>query len=352
MKIKHLLAYSLAASLFSSASFAQSVTTDPVGVVTQTILSGSDNFFGVPLKSQSDLVGSVGGVEEVAGQIVINIDGSAALETDSYADGFFLRFRDGSLQGQYFEVIGNSGNSLTIDSLGQDFSSVAVGDAFDVQRFWTLSTLFPVDSTPLTASIGTAAFQRRSVVILPDIAGDGVNRAPIRSFFFTASGGWVENTSGFPNSDDVIIHPDSFVIIRQPASLSDIDVSVAGAVDMAPLASFLSSRVDGSQDNFIAINRPVPVTLADSGIADGITPSLGNAAFQRRDTVFILDNDSRGFNRAGIRSFFVVGGEWRENVSGFPNSDEFELRPGATLLIRRTSTVDGSTSVVINQPNY
>jgi uncharacterized protein (TIGR02597 family) len=346
MKLFLTISSALVAASLSFTLHAQSVTTDPVGYVTVDLLSGSDTFVSVPFSQNFEFVGSVGSVSNINGDLAtISVSSSPNWSANEFSDFYFVRFRDGALEGQYFTVTSNTASELTIDFIGQDPNAIVNGDSFDIQPYWTLSTLFPPESTDLTASLGTLSFQRRSQVLYPDLTGSGINRSSSDVFFFT-NDGWFASRSGFPSADDVIIFPDTFIVIRQPSLLDDSSLTLSGTVDSFPKSSFVHSNSSSGQDNFYSLNKPVTYTLAESNLSDNLVSSLGNLSFQRRDVILVFDNSARSTNKSASRVFFHVDGDWRESVSGFPSANDFEIDTSSGIVIRRSATTDGSTAVV------
>jgi uncharacterized protein (TIGR02597 family) len=114
----------------------------------------------------------------------------------------------------------------------------------------------------------------------------------------------------------------------------------------------LGTLASGQQDNFIALSRPADVTLQASGFASGFVASSNNLAPNRRDELFVYDNSTAVQNRAPSRKFFMVGSNWIENVTGFPNANAVVLKPGDAIMIRKYAAAGGVTANAINPPNY
>lgn len=334
---------------------AQSAETDPVGYVTVDILAGSQTYVSVPLVRSPTLTTSLSGepTSNGSGDATIPFSGGS-FAVDSLAGTHFVRFTTGSREGRWYPIISNTGNSVTIDLNGDDLAGVTNADKFQINEFWTLSSLFPIGNTAIHESAGNLGFQRETEVSFPDQLSEGKNLSPSRIFFLKSTG-WVEAISGFPSADSVVLRPDSFIIIQHPADQTDTKLVISGSVDTELLTVQIDTSSTGEQDNYVSVPRPVAMSLAQLGLIDSgaFTASAGNLGFQRQDELHLYVNSEVSEKKSASRVFFAVGNEWREAVSGFPNvTNDLLIQPGDSFFIRKKATVDGATVFWQNTPSY
>lgn len=175
-------------------ALATDLASAPVGYVNLPILRASDTIVAVPLVSQIEYSGQIATVTPgAAGHFDLTLSRPPGFTADQFKTFYYLRVETGSRRGTYFTIAGNSPTTLTLESDGYDYTTLAPGDAVCIRRYWTLGTLFPVSaaespSNPLTASVGTLSARRRSQVILFDNTFQGINLPAGGVYFFTADG--------------------------------------------------------------------------------------------------------------------------------------------------------------------
>ena len=341
------------------------VTTAPVGFVTGTCLANSDTILNVPLAQAADFVGSISATPTINGSLatVVASGTSPGWTTNQFAllysgtpsyPTYYLKFTSGTLSGHYYTVTANDASSVTFDANGEAVTSATTGDQFSLTKYWTLGTLFPpsTSGTPIVQSASTLAFQRRTTVLLPNLSGTGFNLAPNQIFFLTSTG-WKKDASGFPDATNQVLFPDTYFIVRHPAAVTaPTTYTFTGSVNTDRAVTFLSTIKAGKQDNFVVLQRPVPVRLDQSGLSTGFVPSSNTLAFNRRDVLMVFDNSVAAINKAASKQFFMVGTSWVQDTSGFPNADAYTLDPTVGLIIRKYQTTTGTSAVWTNDPNF
>lgn len=327
-------------------------TTAPIGFNTVTCLPNSDTYCSVPFAQSWDFQGLVSGTPTVTGGTATLTPQSAVTwTTDQYASLYYVRMLTGTKAGMYFQITTNATGSVTVDLAGGDLAGVANGDSFAISKFWTLATLFPpATQTTIIASTNTLGSGRRTELLIPDLFSSGTNLAPTRKFFINA-GVWKEATTGFPVSDNFILVPDSYFIVRH----NNVNITVAttftasGIVELNPVSMPLATLSSGKQDNPTTTGRPVPVRLADLDLINtaSFVGSAGTLGNQRRDELFVYDNSSAIVNRSPSASYFynTATSNWRQATTGFPVADDVLIDPGVGILIRKYQTASGTSAV-------
>lgn len=353
--VRTLLAAFAAMGAIAATSFAQSVTTNPVGAFSMTLPRGSDTIVAVPFQNVATFTGAVSSASVSGTSLTLNVSSSPSWAANAYQGFYYVRFTSGVKNGMYYTVTSNTSGALTVNTAGDDVSGVVAGDTFKLFQHYTLNTLFPFnDATknPLTASLNTLATGRRSQVIIPDNNFEGINLPAQGTYYFTSTG-WIRAAAGNPVSNDVILYPDEFIIVRQPATVaSDVTVVFTGEVSTNALALPLATRTAGTRDNALALTRPVDVTLAASGLAAGFVESLNTLATGRRDQLIVFDNTQIGFNKSAARTYYRFGGNWIRAAAGNPNANAEVLSAGSGFIVRKFQTANAAVSVAQNTPNY
>jgi len=345
----------LAGSALAAATFLNAATTDPVGYVTIDVLAGSQTYVTVPLVPAATLSTALASDPAVNGVTDASLSfANAGVANNSLVGTHFIRFTSGTREGHWYPITANTSDSVTIDLNGDDLSGVAATDTFQVNEYWTLASLMPIGNAAIHESAGNLGFQRETEVSLPDQVSEGKNLSPTRIFFLKSTG-WVEAVSGFPSAGDVVLAPDSFVIIQHPADKANTKLVISGSVDTKALTVQINTSTTIEQDNYVSVPRPVSMSLGQLGLIESgaFTASIGNLGFQRADELYLYDNTQVSEKKSASRVFFVVGSEWREAVSGFPNvTNDIIIEPGDSFFIRKKATVNGATAFWKNNPSY
>ena len=357
----------LVASLFGAAAvFAQTTaTTTPVGYTVSACYPNADTIVGTPLRSQSEqLAGALAADPDIAsvpGSAVLTV--STTMTADALANTHYLKFTSGTDQGKFYSVTANTDTTVTIDLNGGATTALS-GDTFVVIKIWTLAELFdPTVCTtdPITtgnaivASLSQLGTGRRTEVLVPDYAGDGVNLVPAGTFYVHA-GIWKKQGGGATDFGAQQLPPDGCFIIRHPPAVTAAtSYTILGEVEMGNFQIPLSTLSTGKQDNSIGLLRPIDVTL--NGLNLGGTPafvdSLGQLGTQRRDELLVFANDATGVrNKVPVATYYRHAGIWKKQGGGATDFGNDIIPGGFGIMVRKYQTVDGSTAFWNNTPTY
>lgn len=341
----------LAALAVSLASFPLSAeTTDPVGAVVVDLTEGADTIVSIPFTDNPAFVGVVDTVTDLGSDLYqIGLNGTVqAGDANGFANLYYVRFSSGSANGKYFTVSASTTTSVTIDSIGDDLSGLAQSDGLSVYSYHTLASIFPpATQDSLVVSGGNLGFQRGSEILLPERSGTGINRAPTLKYFVTSTE-W-RDTVNFANSDNVILFPDTYMVIRQKSGAGSKSFVMHGSVPMNNHNINLQASTV-STDNYVSVGRPVDTRLDELGLGTEFVDSGGNLGFQRADELLVWENPS-GINPAPDKKFFRVAGEWRVTTD-FSASNDYIVPAGAAIIIRKKAQGTEETLFWNNSPNY
>lgn len=339
-------------------------TTEPVGFNEITSLGNSDTRFSVPFHRSTAYQGAVQSVSDN----VISTQGSPNWTTNQfvYASGsqpnhFYVEFGSGSREGVAYTVSANDTASITVDLNGDTLQgSVAAGDIIRIIPFWTFSTLFP-SGTGITGTDVISGSGSLTRVFVPDLSSAGTNLAASSSYYYytgSAFGGpgWRKQGGGFANiKDDEPISPDLYVTVRQDGVATNVLLTGKGAVPITTAGSTLRSYLLGTlqsnlpQDNALAPDIPLPLTLAASNLYTGPTGAfVGTTSISGSsgDKVLVFDDSVPSINKAASKSYYYYtgtgfgGAGWRLQGGGFTTirDNEIVFRPGSGVIIRKEAT--------------
>jgi uncharacterized protein (TIGR02597 family) len=350
-----LFALGLTVFCHTSTSLAATATTDPVGYNTLSLLANSDTYVSIPFHRTAAFVGQVA---SVSGN-VITVAGTPGWSSSQfvYASGsqantYYAFIRSGTKEGNYYTVTSNSGNTLTLDLAGDTLSGLAANDSLSVIPYWTLGTLFPASDAGVSFTVSPSVASIRTAILTPDLQTAGINLATTKSYFFYNSA-WRQagQSLAISKNDDILI-PDTYFIVRNGANAGSFTHS--GSVVMKKSVVPLLTQASAKQDNAVAITRPVPVSLNDSGLisSGAFTPSASPAV--RKDELLVFDNTVAAKNKAASAIYYYYNNGWRK--VGQAASTDF----GATLVfgpdtgiqIRKAASGTGQASNWTNTPTY
>jgi uncharacterized protein (TIGR02597 family) len=343
-------------------AFAQ-VYTPSVGFVSVQALGGSDTRFSAPLSRSPEFVGQVASL----GANTVTVSGSPnwAASQWVYAAGvrsntYFLEFCSGAKAGMFYTVTASSGDTVTLDLAGDTLSGAIVGDQVKIVPYWTLGTLFPGQQGVTTTTNITGAGSATKILVYAANAV-GTNLSTSFTYYYysgSASGGagWRRVGGGIANKkDDDIIYSDSHIIVRQDGGAPTTTLTVAGNVATVGRTTVIGTLQNNTaQDNIIAVDIPVAITLAQSNLAQsGAFVAATTATGSGGDRLFVYDNAAAGINKSASATYYYYAGPasggagWRRIGGGISTirDNEQVFIPGSGYVIRKAATTVASSTV-------
>jgi uncharacterized protein (TIGR02597 family) len=294
------------APLFASAAVAQSITTDPVGFSTVSTLPESDSYLSVPFTRPAEYTG---GIESASGN-TITVAGSPGWAPNQfvYAAGsqpkhYYVLIGSGgstnAKEGRTYPIIGNTTNSLTVDTSATNLNSISANTQVLVIPYWTVGTVFPATDANVSFTPSTSSAALKTQIRVPDDTASGIDPEALASYYYSNNVDGTSNNVGWrkvgaPNttdhSDDVLL-PDSFMVIRHANGAPGLSFTALGGVLQKKYTTPLRTAANAQQDNPVAILRPLDVTLNMTGLnpADG--------SFGANDELLVFNNAEAGFNK-------------------------------------------------------
>ena len=354
---------------------ADPVGTTPVGYNEVVALGDSDTRFSVPLHRAAVFLGTVKLLGGTGGSS-LTVEGAPAwgANTFAYAAGsqantYYVSLATGAKAGMYYTITANSADTLTLDLAGDTLNGtggVQPGNELAIIPYWTLTTLFPGQQgiTGTTSAGGSGAATK---ILFANNSTAGINLSPSTGYFYyTGAGGtgpsWRRAGSGATRLDDEVLYPDSYIVIRQDGIGTSTLLSATGTVALGERKYVLGTLApDTAQDNAIAIEVAVPMTLAqsrlfESGAFEG-TSSAGGAG--GGDRLLAFDDLAAAYNKSPSAIYFYYTGtggggpSWRRSGTGVTNMNtEPVFQPGKGYVIRKAAKPQAGTQIWALTPPY
>lgn len=348
MNTKDLLLLTLAAALGISfhAVNAQSVTTEPVGFMTDSLLSDSDTHISLPLIRPPAFVG---GIQSVSGTAIAVSGNPWMADQFVYAAGsqpnhYYALIGPASSvnpkEGRTYPIVSNTTNSITVDLGPDNLAGIPANAQLSVIPNWSLKTVFPASDAGVSFTPTTSA-QYKTQVRVPDVSATGIN-LPTTTYYFSNNAtpgqvGWrLVGDDTTDRGDDPLL-PDSHIVVRNLNGAPTLPLVNLGSVLLKKVTTPLLTKTDTRQDNPGGLLRPLDVSLNATGLnrADG--------SFGPNDQLLLFDNSVAGFDKAPSATYVqtaAVNGPWRR--LGDRNTDRgSDIIPAGAGFIVRKAVSDG-----------
>src|SRR5262249_5240351 len=121
----------------------------------------------------------------------------------AYAPGiqtntYYLLARSGAAAGDYFTILANTPDSLSLHLSGGTINGLAVGDTVAIIPYWTLGTIFP-GGQGINESSSPGV--RPSEILFPNLSATGINLSAVATYYFWA-GAWRQVGQGTAARND------------------------------------------------------------------------------------------------------------------------------------------------------
>ena len=349
--VRTLLAAFAAVGAITTLSFAQSVTTAPVGAVSTSVNASSDQKIGVTLLRPALYSGAV---QSVSSGTVTASGAVASLGSESK----FLKFTTGALAGQWFVLTGSTASTLTVAENLATLGAVAA-DKFEVRPFWTLATLLPNGGgLPVSAD----PFDPTSLVLVNDPQSTGINLASSGSFFYHdgssgfLSAGWYNGDGSLAEANTSVLSPEVHLTYRN-GTASAVSIVNVGDVPVTKVANTIVSRAAGDQDNLVYNPYPASITLANSGLTSNQVVAASADVFNPGDQVLVYGPGNNGVNPAATLSYFYHDGSsgfldagWYKNDGSLEAANTDSIAFGAAIVVRKVASANAAVDWIPNLP--
>jgi uncharacterized protein (TIGR02597 family) len=335
------------------AAFAQSVTTDPVGFTTSSLLGSSDTYVSFPFTRPFAFMGAISSVSSN----VITVVGSPGWTSNQfvYAAGtqpnhyYALLGGGGSSnpkEGHIYPVNANGSNTLTVDTTADNLTGVTANTKITLIPYWTPATIFPATDANVSFTPTTSPPTYQTLIRVPDYSASGTN-LPFAAEYYFFSGAWLRVSDGLNHGDDPLV-PDGYVVIRNSNGAPTLPLTNNGGVALKKISSPLETSTSTAQDNPLGLVRPLDVALN----ATGLGPA--NGSFGTNDQFLVFNNSQAALNKSpGIYYYdTTVGnsGGWRLSGDTVATNDHgADIIPmGAGFIVRKAQTGTGQPVFWLN----
>ncbi len=299
--------------------------------------TGSDAFVSVPFTIECEASLTVNAVVGGSGVTV-----NETLVDSKYNTGlYYVRVTSGVADGKWSTITSNTTGELVLTDTSI-LTGIVNGDSLKVYPHQTLETVFfdGLEGTSYLAS--TSTFFRNGTEVLVPSSDPGTDKGAAAIYYYF-DGQWRDaNVFGGGDADDVILAPQSQVIVRNTSSTATLNVYTFGDVETHTQVAAIPV-LGVANDVAAATGQPIARTLSQLQLG-------GSAAFASSsavdavdgDQLLVFDNAASGINKGPSATYYYADGQWL-NVVGDANSDAVELPAGAAVLIRKVS---GAVSTV------
>jgi uncharacterized protein (TIGR02597 family) len=258
MKTKHfkILGCAALSIMCAMVSHAQSVSSTPVGYVTQTISAGTGSGrvftpISLPLYTPSSVANATGAISSVTSTSV-TVSGASFGNLSDTSSPYSLRVTSGSIAGANLYISANTADTLTFDfdlSSVSSTTGISVGDTYEIVEIDTLSSLF---GGPSDGVIFAAANQADADIVY--ILSGGAWLAHYHN-----GNNWVRKSGRSTiNSDDLPLTSDTAILFSR-LSTSSTSYVLTGTVPSTD--STLKLNANGF--TFLSNNTPADITLGN-----------------------------------------------------------------------------------------
>jgi len=294
----HLVVVAATCIVAPSMSAQTTVTTDPVGFTTTSLLGNSDSYVGIPFTRSPEFMGMV----QSANENTLTINGTPGWTNNQfvYSAGtqpkhYYVLIGNGGAvnpnEGHIYQITGNGSNTLSVDTTFESLRGIVANTEVTVIPYWTPATIFPATDAGVSFTVTTSSASYQTQLRVPNASAAGINLPYSAIYFFSNNVNGTSNNIGWrvvgdntTSHDDDPLLPDSYFVIRNQNGAPTLPLTAFGSVLMKKFAVPLLTSRTQQQDNAIALIRPVDVPLVSTGLAPI------DESFTEYDKLMIFDN--------------------------------------------------------------
>jgi len=210
---------------------------------------------------------------------------------------YFTLVTAGNQKGNFFTVVSNSTNSITVDTEGLKLGAKDVL-AINLLPYWTLSALFPPSQATISFIPTTDSTNVMTRVVISPPLTTGTNQPQLagQSYYFNASiTNWVSTTNPAIMAGDAVITPGAYVYVQNTGSNSyPLYEFISGSVLTNQFNLYFTSSISNSVISYFSLPRSSAYQINQIGFSDNnFTQSPSKSPLGRND-VLIVDNGHGG----------------------------------------------------------
>ncbi len=321
----------------TNAAALNNVFSEPAGFQKLHLSGDSDTIVSLPFVRPESAVGIV---TSVAGhQLQLSgaprwTAGQLAYSAGSQPNTYQLLVRSGASEGRLFLITNNSPDSVMIDWKNEPAPSIAANDLVSILPAWSLATLFPggngIHPSPSLLS-------RPTEILLPEQIRTGINLSSSK-ILCLQSGAWRQiGQSGSIRNDEPLRPHQAFTIRHNVAT--NTTFTLLGHVITSDLSQAMTTSTNSRHDNLVALGRPFPVSLDNSGLTSSGAFRTRSSALSLVDELLVFDNNSVGKNKSAAAVYYHLASGWHRVGSGLTAAGtNLVFAPGQAVIIRKGAT--------------
>ena len=347
-------------SVANFASAQVTVTTNPVGFTTTTLLGSSDTFVSVPFIRPPEFIG---GIASASGSTITLVGNPLSQSQFLYGGAQHNHYYaligpisgTGTKEGHTYLIIGNGTGTLTVDASNDDssnLSTIPANTQVQVIPYWTPATIFPASDANVSFTPTTSPPTYKTLLQVPDYSAPTYNSPYATQYYFDgSSSSWHRINSrggdGGVGDDDPLL-PDGYFVVHNGNKAPTRLLTNLGAVLLRKMSTPLATATNRTQDNPIGMVRPVDVALN----ATGLGPA--NGSFVAGDQLLVFNNAQAAFKKSPAAYFYDASvdnsGGWRLLGDTTATTDRgADIIPkGAGAVVRKAQTSDGHSAFWTN----
>jgi hypothetical protein len=177
---------------------------------------------------------------------------------------FFIEITTGAAAGARFDIVGNRGNSVTVDLDGGNLGSISPGDEMRVVAKWSLDQLFPDGKSLIVSTDSTIG----SEILFPVTVPGGVDFSTSAVFRYRSDlGRWIDASAPATDVGKQVIENGALLVIRQEDQTPITPLFAGFSSAGTPIKAAVTYQ--GTELPEISVEQPVNVDLTDgSSIID------------------------------------------------------------------------------------
>ncbi|MDB6058276.1 MAG: Endoglucanase [Verrucomicrobiales bacterium] len=309
------------------------------GFVQLNLLGNSDSYVSLPFVRPPSASATVASV--VGNTITVTIQYPTSWTSNQFvyaagaqSNNFYILFTTGNAQGPVFPITANGTNSVTVDTSNNSLSTVAVGDLFVIEPYWTLNSVFPNGAG---VNVSPTVGNRNTEVLIPDYTSSGINLSASKVYFFNA-GIWKQVGQGSVDHGNDVLPMNLCFIVRHNVATNTtlLPVGVADASSWKITLRAPDGSAGDKQDNFVSLTRPTGVSLDASGLITSGAFATSPLPGSRTDELLIFDNSVAAKNKSSSAVYYYWNNAWRR--VGFGSAivgSDTVFNPGSGVIVRR-----------------
>ena len=319
----------LSGASLNSASAQVTITTDPVGFTTTSLLGSSDSFVSIPFTRPPEFIG---GLASTTMPGAITVAGTPWTPSQfKYVKGsqpkhYYVLIGPGARtnEGRTYAITDNTHNSLTVTTTAfDDGSGIPASTQIEIIPYWTPATIFPATDAGISFTVTTNPPSYQTLIRVPDYSAAGTDFRYAAEYYFN-SGAW-QRVSGGDGSDDPLL-PDGYFVVRNSSAAPTLPLTNVGSVLLKKLSVYLATSTNQAQNNPVSMVRPINVALDATGL------NLGNGSFgggATGDKLLLFNNAAVGIDKLPS-AIYTYDTHWRLSGDSTSSDRGADIVPAGT----------------------